>query len=177
MTNSTATASARRQDIFAAIEQFESAYDYDASYMRDLYERSPAAFGLFDAARRMAAYFDALPAAAHFVAAITVMQHEDCGPCLRLNEKLAVEAGVRREVLDALAAEPAALPAELQDVRSYTTGVLSGQVDEAVAARIESQWGPAALAELAIGIVGARMYPTIKRALLKAGVCELPRVS
>lgn len=165
-----------REEVYDQIAAFEDAYEYDASYMRDLYDRSPVAMGLFDALRPMTSYRQDLPPEAHFIAAITVMQHEDCSGCLELNYKLAREAGVSEDVLDAVTHGPEKLPPVLQDVRAHTLACLgTGAVDVSVARRIEKEYGPAAFAELAICIVGVRMYPGIKRALLKMQTCSVPR--
>lgn len=166
-----------KKEAFDQIAAFEAAYDYDASYMRDLYERSTSAFSLFNAVRAMTAFRHDLPAEAHYAAAITVMQMEDCSGCLDLNFKLAREAGVSEEIIAALAGDPDKLPSILQDVRLHTKLCLgTGAVDEEVAARIEKEYGSAAFAELAICIVGVRMYPGIKRALLKMQSCNAGEV-
>ena len=163
-----------KQETFAQIHAFEAAYDYDASYMKDLYERSEKAFSLFNAVRVMASYRENLPPEAHFTAAITVMQEEDCAGCLELNYKLAREAGVSEETIAALAEAPDTLPPILRDVRQHSKLCIGTEsVDEEVASRIEEHYGKAAFAELAICIVGVRMYPGIKRALLKMQSCAV----
>ncbi len=165
-----------KDGLFAQIDAFESAYEYDASYMRELYERSAQAFSLFNAARTMASYYKDLPAEAHYTAAITVMQHEDCSGCLDLNYQLAREAGISEDIISALADSPDQLPPILQDVRLHTQLCLStGALDPAVVARIEKRYGKAAFAELTICIVGVRMYPGIKRALLKLQSCSIAK--
>jgi hypothetical protein len=103
------------------------------------------------------------------------MQHEDCGSCLQLNLKMAVEQGVARELLQTLLDAPEDLPETLQDVRQHTLSVVQGQVvDAECAERIKTALGRAAFAELALCIAGVRIYPTLKRALLKATTCAVP---
>ena len=67
--------SSRREEIAA----FEEQYGYDCSYLYDLLERSPAAFEAFAAARPMTSFRQHLPDDAYYVAAVSVMQVEDCG--------------------------------------------------------------------------------------------------
>ncbi len=175
MTGTIEQAAASRAEVFRQISAFESAYDYDAGYMRDLFDRSTVASQLFNALRPMASYYQKLPAEVHFTAAITVMQQEDCSGCLELNLKLAREAEVSEDILSSLSHSPETLPPILQDVRKYTRDCLrTGPVDEAVARRIEEHYGKEAFAELATCIVGVRMYPGIKRALLLMQTCTAP---
>ncbi|MCA9166575.1 MAG: carboxymuconolactone decarboxylase family protein [Planctomycetales bacterium] len=168
---------ANKSEAFSQISAFESAYGYDASYMRELYELSPVAFALFRDASKMAGYHQELPAEAHYTATITVMQAEDCRGCLELNYKLAREAGVSAETLASLAGNVDQLPPHLQDVRTHTQLCLgTGAIDTEVAARIKANYGPRAFAELVLCIVGARMYPGIKRALGKLQSCSIEAI-
>lgn len=160
------------------ISDFEQHYDYDAGWMHDLLNRSAAAFAQFDSARPMTVYHDQLPTEAHYTAAITVMQAEDCGPCLELNLKLALEAGVDRAILQTLLHQPDSLPQPLSDIRRHTLSVLNGDPpDQETATRLEAHYGAAAFAELALCIVGVRIYPTLKRALLHENHCTIGTIS
>lgn len=157
------------------IRQFERAYDYDCSYLYDLLDRTPAGFARFHAARPMTSFREHLPAEAYYVAAITVMQHKDCGSCLQLNLRMAREEGVDPELLRTLLESPEQLPAPLQDIRRHATLVTSDlDPDPECAARIREHFGEAAFGELALCIAGVQIYPTLKRGLLKASECRLP---
>lgn len=159
------------------IRQFEQAYDYDCSYLYDLLDRTPAGFARFHAARPMTSFREHLPAEAYYVAAITVMQHKDCGTCLQLNLQMAQEEGVDPELLRTLLEFPERLPAPLQDVRRHAALVTADQEpDPECAARIRACYGEAAFGELALCIAGVQIYPTLKRALLKASSCRIPVV-
>ncbi|MEO9595596.1 hypothetical protein [Rhodopirellula bahusiensis] len=162
-------------EVLAEIEAFESAYGYNADYMKELFERSPESFRRFAAARPMTMHYDQLTADAYFTAAITVMQVEDCRGCLELNVKMAREAGVFDELIQQIIESSDKLPTELKDVREHTLNCLrGGAVDEEVASRIQQHFGHAAFGELAIAIVGVRIYPGLKRALLKMQSCQIP---
>ncbi|GAB5517485.1 carboxymuconolactone decarboxylase family protein [Rhodopirellula baltica] len=161
--------------MLAEIEAFESAYGYNADYMKDLFARSPESFRRFRAARPMTMHYDQLTAEAYFTAAITVMQQEDCSGCLELNVKMAKEAGVSEQLIEQMVKSPECLPAELKDVRDHALNCLgAGAIDEEVALRIERHFGEAAFGELAIAIVGVRIYPGLKRALMKMQSCHMP---
>lgn len=160
--------------ILSHIDAFGAAYHYDASYLAELYQASPSAYQVFAAAQAMSTFRETLPLDAHFVARVVAMQAEDCGPCAQLNLRMAVEARVDRGLLTILLESPEKLPGRLGDVRAHVCAVTSGEAgDPERAARLVREYGDAALAELAVCIAGCRMYPTVKRALLKDGVCEI----
>lgn len=163
-------------DLQAAREQlteFENHYAYDASYIRVLMDSSPDGFWLFRQAQAMAGHRKSLPADAHFVACITTMNSEGCGTCAQLNLRMAVEAGVGRDILQSLIENPETLPSPLADVQQHTLFALgAGQDDSARLERLRSHFGDEAVAELAMCIAGARMYPTMKRALGKETSCQ-----
>lgn len=156
------------------IDAFEQHYDYDASYMHDLLEKSPAAFQVFAECKRINSFRQALPAEAYYVAAVSVMEIEDCGPCYDLNLKMAREEGVAEAVLSSLVESPERLPAILQDVRAHALAVSNRQQpDQAIAERLIAHYGPEPFGELALAVATVRIYPSLKRALLKAGSCSL----
>ncbi|TWT87110.1 hypothetical protein Mal64_26440 [Pseudobythopirellula maris] len=155
------------------IRQFQEHYGYDTSYLEDLLDRSPAAFEVFAAARPMTVFRDRLPVEAYSAAAIGVMRETDCGACLQLNLKIAIEAGVDRQLLDRLLVAPDEAPPILQDVLGYARAVHRGETPDAeAAARIEAEYGPEAFAELALSTAGMSIYPNLKRALLKEAACQ-----
>lgn len=158
----------------AALEAFGEAYQYDASYLTELLDASPGAFATFQAAQGMSQYRDALPLDAHFVARVAVTLAEDCGECGNLNLRMAVEAGVDRDLLTTLVKDPSSLSAPLRDIRDHAAGVTAGEMpDPERANRIRAHYGDSAFAELAVLITGSRIYPTVKRALLHWRKCEL----
>ena len=159
--------------IQAELEAFGKTYDYDVRYLVQLAEASPGAFAAFTVAQGMSQFRDALPLDAHFLARVTTMQIEDCGACAQLNLKMAVEAGVDRELLRTMLEDPHSLPAPLQDVRDHVHAVCRGQErDGDRSDRLRAQYGEAAFAELAVVITGSRIYPTAKRSLGSAPYCE-----
>lgn len=163
-----------RNDILAQLDEFARHYDYDVSYQKELLAASPGAFAAFAAAPAMSGYRQGLPLDAHYVARITTLREEDCGPCTQLNLKMAVEAGVSRDLLRTLLERPNEQPSELGDVYEYTREVVSGaSVDVERASRLQTRFGKAAFAELAVIIAGSRLFPTLKRALLHGERCQL----
>ncbi|MEM7203999.1 MAG: hypothetical protein AAF628_27305 [Planctomycetota bacterium] len=156
----------------AELQAFGRHYQYDVGYLEHLHEAAPAAFDTFAAAQGMGTHREALPVDAHFVARITAMQADDCGPCGQLNVRMALEAGVDRELLRTLLEAPDHLPPALADVAAHTRAtVTAGRPDPERARRLAATYGEQGLAELAVCIAGSRIYPTLKRALLRADTC------
>ncbi|MCR9245122.1 MAG: hypothetical protein NXI31_08815 [bacterium] len=158
----------------AAIQAFGRQYDYDVSYLERLLEASRDAYDTFVAGQPMSLFRRALPLEAHFIARVAAMQGEDCGACAQLTVRMAVEAGVDRDLLRTMLAQPEDLPSVLFDVYGHARDVASQRsVDPARAERVRAAFGEAAFAELAVVIAGSRIYPTAKRALLMDGACEI----
>lgn len=161
----------------AELHAFGQAYDYDVSYLIDLLEASPPTFEAFEPARGMSDYRWALPLDAHFVARVATMLGEDCGPCTQLNLGMALEAGVDRELLRCMLERPEGLAPHLRDVRDHALATARGETScPDRVERLRARFGAEGFAELALAIVGSRLFPTLKRALGRDGVCQTPTV-
>jgi hypothetical protein len=158
----------------AALQEFEATYDYDTAYLRKLAKDSPGAYDAFAQAEGMSAYRKALPLEAHYVARIATMLVEDCGPCTQLNLRVAVEAGVERSTLDLLLHGPEKLPEPLRDVRDHARAIVgAGDVTPERVERLRAHYGDEGVAEIAVVVLGSRIYPTLKRAMLADQKCIL----
>jgi len=167
-----------KQKILDQIQQFDQHYDYDSSYLLELLADADEAFAAFDSGRSMIGYRSKLPADAYYVAAITVMRIEDCGTCLQLNLKMALEAGMESSILRLCVEAPDKLPTHLRDIMLHAQAVsLRESPDPEGAARIKERYGNTAFAELALLIATVRIYPLLKRAMLKATSCSATRFS
>ncbi|MEM7305051.1 MAG: hypothetical protein AAF682_00205 [Planctomycetota bacterium] len=157
-----------------AIQQFSDHYRYDMSYQTELLESAPEAFRVFVNAQGTSGHRRVLPLDAHYVARVAMMQAEDCGDCVQVNLRMAVEAGVERELLDTLLREPDQLAAELRDVRDHAFDVAMQPIpDEARARRLREVYGRDGFAELSVCLAGCRLFTTVKRSLGKASPCEV----
>ncbi len=154
------------------LRQFGAAYQYDVTYLLDLLQASPEVFSRFAACQGLGQHREALSLEAHFVARITTMQIEDCGPCAQLNLRMAVESGVGREELRTLLERPEDLPAPLGAVRDHVRRALGAEPEDLEASEaLRASLGDKAFAELAAAIVGSRLYPTLKKALSSSRAC------
>ncbi len=102
------------------------------------------------------------------------MQTEDCGACLQLTVRQALEAGVSKQIIEAGLNGGQGLTNELKDIYQFAVAVASNIFcDDELVERLERNFGNTVIAELALCIAGARVYPTIKRALGYAKSCSL----
>lgn len=155
--------------------EFGAKYHYDTGYVEQLLAQSPAAYDTFAAAMGMAEHRVHLPVDAHFVACISALRADDCGACTQLNLRMAVEAGVDRALLRQLLEAPKSLPPVLRLVHEHATQVVrGGNADAARVAQLKQALGEPAFAELAVNILGCRIYPGLRRAMGAEVACPLP---
>ncbi len=162
-------------DQLAAIDAFEARYGYDSTYMRDLLAHSPAGYAKFEAFMPLASHREALPLVDYWIARIATMQAEDCGHCLQLNVRMALEAGVPRELVQAVVAAPATLPTALAELYAHVRAVAanSAPVASELAERVLSRYSEEGRQELALCVAAARVFPAIKRTLGLSRSCSL----
>lgn len=156
-----------------AIGRFERAWDYDASYMRDIIDASPRAAWLFARATSIGRFRRDVPLDAWYAAGITAVRHEDCGPCTQLAVTMAERAGVSPSVLAAvLGNNPEMMPPDVAVAWLFTRATLAHDpsADE-YREFIVKRWGRRALVSLAFAITAARLYPTVKYALGHGHAC------
>lgn len=156
-----------------AIGKFERAWNYDASYMRDMIDVSPRAAWLFSRVAALGRFRRDVPLAAWCAAGITAVRHEDCGPCTQLSVMMAERSGVGPAVLLAvLADDPDAMPPDVALAWRFTRATLThDSVADTYRDEIVRLWGRRALVSLAFAITAARIYPTVKYALGHGKAC------
>ncbi|MCH6258165.1 hypothetical protein MLD52_16505 [Puniceicoccaceae bacterium K14] len=156
------------------LKQFESHYNYDASYLFDLLKASPSGFEKFVGFMPLSQHREAASAEAISIAHLIATQSADCGPCLELVKKMAIESGLSDEIIQSTLSNGDVLPDELKLVRSFAIAVLKDQaLDPDLHTAMIEQFGESAVAELAITLATATVYPVLKRGLGKAVGCNL----
>jgi alkylhydroperoxidase/carboxymuconolactone decarboxylase family protein YurZ len=159
------------------IEQFEAHYNYDGTYIHELFEHSPDGFAKFSDFLPLARHREKLDANDYWVAKLAAMQVADCGECLQLNVRMALEAGVPKDLVHATLGGGEALPEDLKPVYRYATRVAGNeQVDDELMAWMESNYGKGGLLEFGIAIATAKVFPIIKRAVGYAKSCRLIKI-
>ncbi|QDU83412.1 hypothetical protein Pla163_05110 [Planctomycetes bacterium Pla163] len=159
----------------AWLEDFGRRYAYDVGYLEQLLDLSPDAFGAFASSMELSEHRVHLPLDAHYVGLVGALLADDCGQCTQLTLRMAVEAGVERSLLRQVLEDPERLPPDLRLVHAYATQVVGGQnADAATVARLRAALGDEGFAELAVNVLGARIYPGLRRALGAETACAPP---
>lgn len=154
------------------LRQFGEMYHYDVGYLEQLLDLSPSAFSAFAGGMAMAEHHSHLPADAHAIAVLGALMADDCGQCTQLYLRIAVEMGVERSTLHQLLEDPNGLPARLRIVHTYAQEIVAGRnVTPELLAKIRLEYGGEGLAELAVNVLGSRIYPGLRRALGAEEVC------
>lgn len=161
-------------DYRTELDEFEAHYQYDCTYLRELLAHSPTGYAQFAAFRPLASFREKLGPDVYWIAKLAAMQVEDCGECLQLNVRFALESHVAHEIIEAVLQGGDGLSDELRDLYDFSVQVASSrELDPALAQRIESRFDRGALLELGIAIATAKVFPTIKRAAGYANRCRL----
>jgi alkylhydroperoxidase family enzyme len=156
------------------IDDFEAHYQYDSTYMRELLAYSPEGFAKFVAFLPLSDHREVLSLNSFWVAKLAAMQVCDCGHCVQLNIRMALEAGVDKDIVKASIYGGSKLPEDLKDVYDFATSVASAVVvDPVLEQRINEQFDKAQLMELGVCIATVSIFPTIKRALGYTKSCSL----
>jgi hypothetical protein len=158
----------------AEMDAFDNHYGYNSDYLRELLKYSPGAYETYEAFLPMASYRNASDLDVSFVSKIATMRTEDCGPCVQLNIRMALEAGVSKEIIKGALNKGAGLSKELKDIYDFSVAVATNEtIPSGLRETIESRWGKEVLMELAISIASTKIFPTLKRALGHARNCAL----
>lgn len=160
------------------IDDFEAHYQYDSTYMRELLESSPDGYEKFNNAMPLIAHRELLDATSYWVAKLAAMKSEDCGVCLQLNVRMALEAGVEKNVVAAIVSGGKGLSDELRDIYDFAVGVAKNTLnDDGLLERIQSRFNKAQQLEFGLCIGAAKFFPTIKRAVGYTKSCSLVEIS
>ncbi|MDG2171007.1 MAG: carboxymuconolactone decarboxylase family protein [Opitutales bacterium] len=147
-----------------SLESFENHYEYDASYLHEVLDASPEGFEAFSKFGDMGMYRKTLSPEVFFVSKIAAAQTEDCGPCTKLNVRMAREAGVSDQIIRG-AMTGKGLRSDLEAVRVFSIAVAFNEVRPGQVEEMIDSYGREGLAELALSIASMRVYPCMKRAL------------
>jgi len=156
------------------LDNFERRWGYDASYMREVLDVSPASFLKFmfgsQAADKKAAPGEALAAAG-----LVGTMAEDCGPCTQIGVDLADAGGVKPEVLRAiLAGDEAAMGETAALAYRFARASLARDMEACDPLRDEivRRWGRKGLMAISLTLTQSREYPTLKYALGHGKACS-----
>ena len=149
------------------IAGFERAWNYDASYLREMIDIDPKALTMFWKAQGVTRYRKDIPLAPYCAAGIVAVMSEDCGPCTQIGVDMAERAGVDPAILRAIVARDfAAMPYDVALAARFTEASLrhAPEADD-LREEVVRRFGRRGLVSLAFAILAARLYPTLKYAL------------
>ena len=152
---------------------FERAWNYDASYVRDIVDADPRAIMVLSKLHGLAKYRKGLPLAAYFSAGIVAVMAEDCGPCTQLCIDMAQREGVDPAILRAVVARDyVAMPEDVVLAVRFTEATLrhAPEADE-LREEVLRRFGRRGLISLAFSMLSGRVYPTLKYALGHGRAC------
>lgn len=163
--------------VLKKIGQFESHYKYDSGYMRDMLEYSPAGFAKFNKFLPLSKHREKLRPTDYWIAKLAAVQVADCGECVQLNVRMALEAGVPKNFVQAVLKGGEGLPDYLIDTYKYAESVAKNEVvDSDLMSRMEKHYDKTALMEFSLCIATGMVFPLIKRALGYAKSCKLVNI-
>jgi len=159
------------------IDDFENHYNYDSTYMRELLESSSEGFAKFANFLPLSSHREKLTAEDYWIVKLAAMQIEDCGDCLQLNVRMALESGVAKPLIEAAIKGGSTLPDALKDVYDYARHVASNDIiDLELVDRIATRYDKGALLEFGLCIATAKVFPTIKRTLGYTRSCSMVEI-
>lgn len=154
--------------------KMERQFDYDASYMRQMLNVSPATFVKFGFVTQLVDH-KAAPGEILAAAGIAATLAEDCGPCTQIGVDMATAKGVDPAILRAILAGDEAAMGEVAALGwRFARASMTRDMEAADPLRDEivRRWGDKGLMAVSLAITTARMYPTLKYALGYGKACS-----
>jgi hypothetical protein len=165
--------------LHGSIRKLERDYGYDATYLHEVTDISPAASLKFALFQIMSNHRDRVPRDAYCAARMAATLSEDCGPCTQLVVDMALRAGMAPARIAAILRgdlEQAGADAELGF--RYGVAVAQNTIDAAaLAGEVAKRYGKRALVSMAYAVACSRVYPALKRGLGHGAACTKISVS
>jgi len=162
------------QKALEQIEAFETAFQYDATYMKIMLEEAPEALEVFNGFTPMASHRVHAPLDVYMTAKLTAYRFADCGPCLQLAVRFAQQAGFDNNLISALVLDKGTLPPELARVQAFTKACLEEDEScEELRAELKWEYGKATMIELGLVMAAAQVFPIVKRSMGFHKACSL----
>lgn len=156
------------------LRAFETTYNYDMTYARELLDTDPVAFRKFAKVMGIAHYRKDVPQSVWAAAKLVGTMAEDCGPCTQLVTTMSERAGVPPTVLQAiLERDLEAMPEDVALGFRFAEASLAHdpEADE-LREQVVARWGKRGLISLAFALTSARLFPTLKYAVGEGKACS-----
>ncbi|BBM01255.1 hypothetical protein [Microbulbifer sp. GL-2] len=156
------------------MDAFSDKYRYDMDYLKEFLRSSPKGYEKFANFQPLSMHREFLPLDIFWVSKLAAMQVADCGACLQLNVRMALEADVDPTVVKACIQGGSNLPETLKDIFDFSTALASYKnIDPVLDERISVQLDTKQRIELGVSVATASVYPAIKRAMGHTQSCSL----
>lgn len=156
------------------LARMERQFDYDASYMRQMLNVSPATFVKFGFVTQLVDR-KAAPGEILAAAGIAATLVEDCGPCTQISVDMATAQGVDPAVLRAILAGDEQAMGDVAALGwRFARASMARDMETADPLRDEivRRWGDKGLLAVSLAITTGRMYPTLKYAMGHGKACS-----
>jgi hypothetical protein len=154
------------QEILSALDKFDLRYKYNSDFARKLLAASPGVYAAYASFLPMAGYRQKAPAELLFAAKLAALLEDDCATSVQINIRMALESGVSRGIIRSVLENHAEPPEGAGPACALARRIARNQpVPDDLIGRIVAAHGDEVLAELAVGIAAARVFPALKRAL------------
>lgn len=161
-------------DFAEQLDSFAAHYRYDVTYMRELLEYSPQGYAKFAAFLPLADHRERLSLEMFWTSKLAAMQMQDCGECLQLCIRKALEQGVERDLIRQVLSDSDQLSPALRDLLLFSRTVADNRTpDTELAGRLEARFDKGELLELGLSIAATLVFPAIKRTLGYAKSCRV----
>lgn len=162
------------EEYLQEIRDFSTHYQYDNTFEEELLEHSAEGYKKFADFKPMAGHLEKLDMASFWIVKLAAMQVEDCGHCLQLNVRMALEYGVSKELVESALNGGSGLPEELFELHQFAVSVAAQKnPEDELMESIQKRFDKGALLEIGLAIASAKVFPTIKRALGYTRSCSL----
>jgi hypothetical protein len=152
-------------------------FQYDATYVHDVLDASTSGLLKFMLAQPMNLHRQGITKDAWYAAKIATIRHEDCGPCAQLVVDMALQDGVERAVVKAIVTRDfKRLTADAELGLRFAEAVAGHESTDQWREEVMRRFGHDGLVSLAFAMAQTKTYPTMKRVLGYAHVCERLRV-
>ena len=156
------------------IAREEARLGENADWLRELLALSPTAFWKFVLFTPLSRHRMAASPGCWHAARITAVWLEDCGSCLNTVLAMAAADGLPQHWQRQLLEAPASLPDDERLARAFAAAVVANDPAlTAIRENLQAMIGEIAVAELAVAIAAARVFPVLKRGLGHGGICAL----
>jgi hypothetical protein len=150
----------------ATLDRYSEHYRYDVGYIRHLLETDPAAYRVFEAFLPMASFRGEAPTDVIFVAKLCAMQQADCGACLQLAIRQAIEGGMDAKIVRAVLgrSDETLLPPHLAQIQRFVRALPEENEETQTLRRVIREiHGEATLVAISLVVAACGVFPTIKR--------------